>query len=189
MTLSKNSLVFTIFILLSACAHEKVKINYSSNYFYSEGNKLVVVCDFIPKLIPFPHQDHLDNISQYYNSSSDGKFKNYGMMDSIYHFDNEHVTLDISEPIDVGFKKRYNFMMKAKVEGNNFELLSGLQLGGNVNQLLDQIPKESFDENSSDTPPNLSSYKEIEFVDHWQIYKHRYILEKGRVVQFMVDFE
>ena len=120
--------------LIYACESDKATVSYSCNYFSSEKDKMIVVCDFIPNVIPFPHQDNLDSISQYYNSTPFGHLKSYGLIDSVYHYENKNVSLTVTDAIDVGFKKRYSYMMIASAEGVNYKLLTGIKIGGSVSQ-------------------------------------------------------
>lgn len=187
-------ILLVICMYLCSCEHSESnpRIQYSSNYISIDGDYWSIHCDVLDNVFPFPLKDSLASISSYYNETSAGAIQNYGMNDSMYHYSDKKYDVNVAESLEVGFQKRYSYLLEGRAKGKSCALLNGIKIGGKVDQLIDDLPVIIMGEESKITKAELvkrlSSVKEIEFYDQWGLYTHTYKINQGRIQELIVNF-
>lgn len=157
---------------------EVVVLPYEAEFFTLESSILTIKVMSLPDLFDLESMQN-----QTKRIPSLGKFERYGV-DNVYQISNETLNLYFSEANEVGFRKRYKWMLEANVN-SGATLDCGLKIGKSANPLLAIIPPTGNVERDKIKANTLT---EVQLYDHWGIYTHTYTIKNGVIEELEIRF-
>jgi len=155
-----------------------LKLPYEPEYFSLDSTVLRI------KVFALPALFDLEPLwSRAQMSDPSPRFQFYGF-EAVYTLETDNLILRFAEANEVGFVRRYQYMLEATVE-EGYTLDCGLTIGDPAESLLGILPSPG---NVKQKRINTKKLKVIQFYDQWDIYTHTYRIEDGMIEELVIGF-